>query len=73
MDEPYLPPWCPECEPTLDPFETLVEIEYCYRHRPSREGSEDARLPAEAPVLGTGEITDGLANKQACDFIHRII
>ena len=60
---------CPGCE-AADPFSEILDLRYCDRHTPSREGAMDGHVQTLAYLSGTAEVT-GEENKRWCDFFHR--
>ena len=64
-------PWCPECDPSVDPLTELVVVCYCSEHCPPVAGTSD-RLsdPSYLPLIGNSD-AGGALNKAWCDFVHR--
>ena len=77
MSSDYLPDtpllarsYCPGCEPDADPFTEILDINFCEKHYPKREGQDDEIVTAQAYMSGSGE-AGGYDNQAYCDFFHR--
>ena len=62
-------PWCPGCEPDLDPFTTITYTAWCLAHEPSRAGLDDLHL-VDQVYIGCAEV-EGEGNRAWCNLLHR--
>jgi hypothetical protein len=74
-ETPDVPALCPDCFPAivgdLEAAHKPWVTQYCTRHAPSADGSEDVKVSMRNAVLsGSGE-TDSVDNRVVCDYIHR--
>lgn len=63
-------PWCPGCEPEVDPTEEVVDVRYCSVHQPPSHGLEDGLMDQETYPAGSNE-AGGSNNRAFCAFFHR--
>ncbi len=77
MTEDYLPDspvvsraYCPGCEPEADPTAEVLDVRYCERHAPERDGRDDDAVRSQQYLSGSAE-AGGEENRLWCDFVHR--
>ena len=62
--------YCPGCEPTTDPSEEILDVNWCDPHAPARAGLDDARVTSAERLSGTDEV-GGDSNRRWCELLHR--
>jgi hypothetical protein len=62
--------YCPGCEPEADPSKEVLDVRWCERHAPDRDGRDDDAVRSQQYLSGSAE-AGGEENKRWCDFVHR--
>ena len=63
-------PYCPGCEPDVDPSVEILDVRWCESHSPMRDGLDDAVVSAAAYLSGSAE-AGGDDNRRWCEALHR--
>lgn len=62
-------PWCPKCEPDLDPMTQILDVRWCESHRPLEHGAADRLVQTDVYLLGSQE-AGGDDNRRWCAIFH---
>lgn len=63
--------WCPGCEPDVDPLEEILDVIYCDKHAPPRDGVDDDSVDTTGYFAASAEAVGSEGNTSACNLIHR--
>ena len=47
--------WCPGCDLEADPTRDILQVHWCFRHAPSRDGLDDAHVTVDMIAGVNGE------------------
>ena len=63
--------YCPGCEPDADTIGEILEVCWCEKHVPSRDGEDDALVEASDAPLSRNAEAGGDDNRRWCQTLHR--
>ncbi|MBI2055125.1 MAG: hypothetical protein HYT39_03450 [Candidatus Sungbacteria bacterium] len=63
--------YCPACEPDADPSREILDVLWCEKHVPSRDGKDDALAKTSDVPLSRNAEAGGDNNRRWCEALHR--
>ena len=63
--------YCPGCDPERDPLREILTVGWCDEHRPTCEGTEDARASVDRTAFSIGDLANAETNRPWCEWVHR--